>query len=177
MAFHGGAPPAALEGAVKTGQDFGCDHLPIPHAGVTDPMMQDELAVPPAGNPMGRVCRVLSGTRVYDRPDRNSALLGQVNAGELIIAFDDPGPFRQILTHDDIFGYIPRSIRVKKVDMLPAEIHDPEARARVESTPLSPPGATASSKWGLTGTQVAIAAGFAVFVFAGIILVLLTLGK
>jgi hypothetical protein len=178
--FNGGVPAAVLESAVQAGQDFGRDHPPLPSRGLTEAVMQDELAALTGGNPMGRVCRVLAATPVYDRPDRKSPVLAHARAGQLLVVFDDPGPFRQILTHGDIFGYMPASIKLQRVDMLPAEIHDPVARAKVESTPIAAPamtGAPAPAKGGLTGTQIAMAAGFGMFVFAGILVVLLMLAK
>ncbi len=175
--FNGGLLSAVLEDAVRAGQDFGRDHPPVPSTGLTDTAMQDELGALTAGNPMGRVCRVLSATRVYDQPDRKSPVLAQVLAGQLVVVFDDPGPFRQILTHDDIFGYVPGTVKVKRADMLPAEIHDPAARARIESIPIDTPEPGKGGRLGLTGAQIAMAAGFGIFVFAGIILLMILVGR
>ncbi len=177
--FSGGVPPSVLSTAVRAGQDFAHDHPVSPSAGLTDGVIRDELSVLTAGAPMGRVFRVLAPTPVYDRPDRSSATVAQVRAGQLLVVFNDPGPFRQVLTHDDIFGYIPAKIKLQHVDMLPAEIHDPAARARAEAMYAAPAhaGPAKTSEPGLTGRQIAIAAGFAVFVFAGILIVLVTFGK
>ncbi len=63
---------------------------------------------------------------------------------------------------------------------LPAEIHDPAIRARLEASPAGSPAsgeAQTGPRPGLTGTQIAVAAGFGIFVFAGIFLVLLTLAR
>jgi hypothetical protein len=85
-------------------------------------MVQDELSVLNMGNVMGRVYRMVSPGCLYDRPDVQSAVLAQITAGSLVVVFDDPGAFRQVLTAKGVFGYMPRSVRIEATDLLPAEI-------------------------------------------------------
>jgi hypothetical protein len=189
MEFNGGVPVSVLEGAARVGMDFARDHPALTAAGTADTMGQDELAVLTTGNPMGRVFRVLSETRLYDRPDLQSRTVARVNAGALVVVFDDPGKFRQVLTHDETFGYMPATVKLQRVDMLPAEIHDPVARAAqaaqvsatamAQAAQVSAPAVaqqTASSSGGLTPKQIAITAAFGVALFAGIFLALLKFG-
>jgi hypothetical protein len=101
-----------------------------------------------------------------------------VNAGALVVVFDDPGKFKQVLTHDQTFGYMPGTVKLQRVDMLPSEIHDPAARAAAEAAEVAAPAvaAAANSGGGLTPKQIAITAVFGVAVFGGILLVLLKFG-
>jgi hypothetical protein len=162
--------------------DFARDHPALTTAGTADTMAQDELSVLTAGTPMGRVFRVLSDTPLYDMPNLTSRTVGRVKAGALIVVFDNPGKFRQVLTHDETFGYMPAGIKLLKVDMLPAEIHDPAARAAVLAVPLPSPDAVNEPKpqnaasGGLTTTQIAITAALGIVVFAGIFLAMLKFG-
>src|SRR5262249_62335979 len=92
----------------------------------------------------------------------------RIPAGGFVVVFDDPGRFRSVLTVDQTFGYIPYSVKLQRVDMLPAEIHDPAARQRAELELASKP----ASPQAITRKQIFIAAGFGVAVFGGILLFL-----
>ncbi len=185
MEYNAGVPTAALEEAVQSGVDFARAHPPVESVGLTAAVTQDELSVLTVGNPMGRVCRALTATPLYDRADAGSAVLARIPAGALLVVFDDPGKFRQVTTHDQTFGYIPATVKLQRVDMLPAEVYDPAARAAAEAQIAARAVAAAAAKTapvpaakgGLTGTQIAVVAGFGVAVFAGILLVLLLVAK
>ena len=189
MEFNGGGVTASvIADAVHAGEAFGRDHPPLPSTGLTEAVTSDELSVLTVGNPMGRACRALEATKLYDQPNLTSAVLGYIPAGAFLVVFDDPGKFRQVLTHDQLFGYIPASVKLKRMDMLPSEVFDDAARARMDSAQEAAPAAAgtatyataaaeARTKTGLTGTQIVFAAGFFVVVFAGVFLVLLTIGK
>lgn len=178
MEFNGGVPLSLLETAARAGMDYTRDHpaLKTPGAGAT--LGQDELAVFTTGNPMGRVFQVLTPTSLHDQPDPKSPTVARVNAGDLVVVFDDPGKFRQVLTHDQTFGYMPASVKLQRVDMLPAEIHDPAARAVVQAAQVAATAVAeaASSGGGLTSRQVAITAAFGIALFVGIFLVLVKFG-
>jgi heat shock protein HtpX len=178
MEFNGGVPLSVLEAAARVGLDFARDHPAIETPGAAAATGQDELAVLTTGSPMGRVYRVLSQTLVYDQPDLKSQTVARVNAGDLLVVFDDPGKFKQVLTHDQTFGYMPASVKLQRVDMLPAEIHDPAARAAVQAAMVSASAVAqaASSGGGLTQKQIAITAVFGIALFAGIFLALLKFG-
>ena len=126
---------------------------------------------------MGRVYRILSATTLYDQPNVQSRSVARLAAGSLVVVFDDPGKFRQVLTHDQTFGYMPLSVKMKRVDMLPAEIHDESARAAVntaeEAVQAAMPAEAKGTVGGLTQKQIAITAVFGIAVFAGIFLVLI----
>ena len=166
-------PAAIIEQAVHEGREFTRFHPPVAIESL-EPIKQDEISVLTAGNPMGRVFRVLSATSLYDRPDVRSFIVARVKPGALLVVFDDPGRFRQVLTPDQTFGYMPASVRIQKVDMLPAEIHDPAARAAAESARALE---VASANRGLTPKQVVIAAALGLTVFAGIFLAMLKFGS
>src|ERR1017187_2741861 len=178
MEFNGGVPISVLEAAARVGVDFARNHPALTTAGTADTMGQDELSVLTTGTPMGRVFRVLSQTYLYDQPDVKSAPVARVNAGALVVVFDDPGKFKQVLTHDQTFGYMPGTVKLQRVDMLPSEIHDPAARAAAEAAEVAAAAvaAAANSGGGLTPKQIAITAVFGVAVFGGILLVLLKFG-
>jgi hypothetical protein len=178
MEFNGGVPLSVLEAAARVGVDFARDHPALKAAGTADTMGQDELSVLTTGTPMGRVFRVLSQTYLYDQPDLKSQPVARVSAGDLVVVFDDPGKFKQVLTHDQTFGYMPAAVKLQRVDMLPAEIHDPAARAAAQAAQDSATAVaqTASSGGGLTQKQIAITAVFGVALFGCIFLVLLKFG-
>jgi heat shock protein HtpX len=179
-----GTADSALLESVKQGKSYGDrysvvtleDHMP--HAA------KDELAALNQGNLLGRVYRVVSPepVAVYDLQDTKSAVLARVKPGSLIVVFDDPGKMRQVNTADQTFGYLDRSVKLAPVNhVIPAEVYDPKLRAAVEAAlpPLSAalqpvePAVVA----GLSRAQVFIALGFAGAVFAGMLVLLVVLGK
>lgn len=172
---NGGVPTSVIEQAMHEGKEFTRFHPPVALE-TLEPIKQDEISVLTAGNPMGRVFRVLSATSIYDRPDVRSFIVARVKAGALLVVFDDPGRFRQVLTPDQTFGYMPASVKIQKVDMLPAEIHDPAARAAVESSPIALQAVGKSTSKGLSGRQLVIATALGITVFAGIFFVMLRFG-
>jgi len=176
MEFNGGVPGAAIEQAVHEGKEFTRFHPPVAIE-TLEPIKQDEISVLTAGNPMGRVYRVLSATSLYDRPDVRSFIVARVPAGGLLVVFDDPGRFRQVLTTDQTFGYMPASVKIQKVDMLPGEIHDPAARAAAESAAVAAQSvAQSAAARRLSPAQVLIATALGVTVFAGIFIVMMKFG-
>ena len=196
MEFNGAVSIPSLEAAARTGVDFARDHPALKTPGTADTMGHDELSVLTNGNPMGRVFRVLSDATLYDRPDLRSATVAKVKAGALLVVFDDPGKFRQVLTHDETFGYMPAAIKLQRVDMLPSEIHDPAARksalealeaqnpAAAARTPLAGTAqvaatvvAQAAGSNKLTGAQLAVATGIFIVVFMGLFMVLVKFGN
>ena len=184
--FNGGAPVSVIESAVRAGQDFTRDHPPIQGHNLLDNVTRDELAVVTMGNPMGRVFQVVGAKEsvpLYDRSDFGSPVIARVVSGDLLIVFDDPGSFRQVITHNETFGYLPLSVKLRRLDMMPAEIHDPAARAAVQAAQAQaianaavPAPAVGAS--GLTSAQVRIAFIFAAAVFlCGLLALMVLPGK
>jgi hypothetical protein len=140
MEFHSDVPASVVARAVREGTEFSKNHTPVTEVAAVEAIKHDEISVLTAGNPMGRVFRVLSATTIYDQPTTTSCIVARVPAGGLLVVFDDPGKFRQVLTHDQTFGYMPASVKIEKVDMLPSEIHDATARAAAGAPgPIAPP--------------------------------------
>lgn len=190
--FHGGVPPAVIETALKAGQQFTKDHPAIAQNDFAPAAASDELSALTAGNPMGRVCRVTGLAKpepLYDRPDPRSAVLAYVRDGELLVVFDDPGKYRQVITANQTFGYIPYAVKLEKTDLFPNEVYgtkpsaivkEPQAPAPVAAAAL--PAAAATSPQpvliaGLTPGQLAAAAMLFIAVFAGMFFVLSNYGK
>jgi heat shock protein HtpX len=178
--FNGGAPVSVVESAIRAGQDFIRDHPVIESQNLLDNVTKGELAIVTMGNPLGRVFRVVSREPVplYDRADPRSPVITRVNPGDLLIVFDDPGKYRQVVTHNETFGYLPLSVKLERVDMLPSEIHDPVARkaaqaAQPAATAVATATAPAVGAAGLTPQQIKIAAIFAAVVFSCGLLALL----
>jgi heat shock protein HtpX len=179
----------AVAEAVRAGEAFRTDHPPLPSTGLTETVTSDELSVLTVGNPQGRVFRTLVPTRLYDQGSTNCRVLETLQAGTLLVVFDDPGRFRQVLTAKQQFGYIPATIKLARIQMLPGELFDPVARARMESTfaaaPVAHPtagspfsgGVAANTKSGLSGAQIAFAVGSFFIVSAGVLLMLVTFVK
>jgi len=125
MEFNGGVPASSVEQAVKAGQQFTKDHPAMAENDFAPGSASDELAVLTVGNPMGQVFRVTglaAPVLVLERPDARSPFVARVCDGDLIVAFDDPGKYRQILTANQTFGYIPYSVKLQKTDMFPNEL-------------------------------------------------------
>jgi heat shock protein HtpX len=180
-----GASSDELEAAVMAGRNFAHDHPPLPLHESAPANSGDELALITSGNPMGRVFRVLGddATPLYDRDSTTSMVLTRVKKGDLLVVFDDPGKMRQVITADQTFGYLPFSVKLQRIDMMPAEIHNAEARERAiaASEPKNLPAVTvpapvAVTRFGLTPQQLAVCAGFGVVVFAGLLVALLEFG-
>ena len=196
--FHGGVPPAVIEAAVKAGQQFTKDHPAIAENDFAPVAASDELSVLTVGNPMGRVCRVIGLAKpapLYDRPDPRSPVLAHVHDGELLVVFDDPGKYRQVITANQTFGYIPYSVKLAKTDLFPNEVYganptaavkeEPPPTAQPVSAPVAPDAAPAAPAAaprpatiaGLTPGQVAVAAMLFIAVFAGMFFALSKFGK
>jgi heat shock protein HtpX len=118
--IHGEVAPDLIDSARQAGTKFAREHPPCPTPDALE--VQDELSVLNMGNVMGRVYRALSPGCLYDQPDARSAVLAQITQGSLLVVFDDPGPFRQVLTAKGVFGYLPLSVRLEATEMLPAEV-------------------------------------------------------
>ena len=142
---------------------------------------------------MGRVCRVVglsAPAPVYDRADPRSPVIARVHDGDLIVVFDDPGKYRQILTANQTFGYIAYSVKLKKMDLFPNEVFNMKSaavrtEAPVEAAP-TPPAANSApvsaapapvKLGGLTSKQLTIAAVLFVGVFAAMFIVLMQFEK
>jgi len=203
--YHGGVPPSVIEAAVKAGQQFGKDHPAIADNDFAPVSSSDELAVLSVGNPMGRVCRVVGLAKpapLYDRPDPRSPILRRINDGDLLVVFDDPGKYRQVITSDQTFGYIPYSVKLQKTNLFPNEVYGmksqpsaPVAAPAQESIPapaMAPIVASAFASnapvavpaaepdpikiGGLTAKQLGIAAMVFVGVFAAMVMALIQFG-
>jgi len=117
--IHGEISPEIVKSAVEAGASFAREHPVWDGDGL---QVQDELSVLNMGNVMGKVYRAVSPGCVYDKADVKSAVLAQVTQGSLLVVFDDPGAFRQVLTARGVFGYLPRRVRLEATDMIPAEV-------------------------------------------------------
>ena len=120
-------------------------------------------------------------TPLYDRADTGSPVIARVAAGDLLVVFDDPGKFRQVLTANETFGYLPLSVKLQRVDMLPSEIGDPSARAAVQAAHEAKTAHEAAQSavgfLGLTSRQIRITAAFGVAVFCLFLALLTFAGK
>ncbi len=146
--FNSGVAPSVIEEAVRAGQAYTASRPATLEESNHALVAQDELSVLTAGNPVGRVFRVAEipePVAVYDRdnPNVKSMVISRVRSGDLLVAFDDPGKMRQILTGDQVFGYIPRTVKLIHVDMLPAELGPHNFRTQPQ--PAAQPAADAAS--------------------------------
>jgi hypothetical protein len=144
--------------------------------------MHDELSSLTVGNAMGRVYRVVGAANpvpVYDRPTLTSRVVARIDPGQLVVAFDDPGPFRQVNTcRSQTFGYMPRSVKLQPVDMLPEDAYNAASRAAVESAPQpASAGIPVALSDGLTPKQIIMLAVFAAIVFGAAYFALFGLEK
>jgi hypothetical protein len=139
VAFSGGAVALpALKAAVLEGQRYTKEHAALEPVEFTSGAVRDELASLNAGNPLGRVFRVVSTAPVpvYEevRSGIRPMVIVRVDPGALIVVFDYPGTMRQINTAKETLGYIERSVKLVPLDnVLPAEVYDPRLRAAVEA--------------------------------------------
>jgi heat shock protein HtpX len=195
MEFHGGVTSSVIEGALRVGQQFTKDHPEIGENDFAPVSASDELSVLSVGNPMGRVCRVVGLAKpvpLLDQPNPRSLSIGQIKEGDLLVVFDDPGKYRQVMTADQTFGYIPYSVKFKKTDMFPNELFNQPSKpaAPAPSAASATPQAEAKSVaaapmprpeliqvGGLTSKQLAIAAMLFVGVFAAMILAMSQFSK
>lgn len=140
--YHGGVPASVIGNAINAGTDFAKDHPAITENDFAPVAASDELSVLSVGNPMGRVFRVAGLSQpapLHDRPDPRSFILRRIQNGDLLVVFDDPGKYRQVLTPDQTFGYLPRSVKLQKTNLFPNEVFGMKAAtAPTESTAASP---------------------------------------
>jgi hypothetical protein len=104
---------------------------------------------------------------VYEAADVKSRVLEQLRQGEFVISMSDYGNFHQVVTARQTFGYIQRSVKLEEVDILPAEVFDPEAqKAALLAAEQKHPESGISEK------HIAIAIIFGLVVFAAVIVIL-----
>jgi hypothetical protein len=173
--FNSGVAVSEVEGALHAGQEFGRQHPPGESTGMLESVTGDELSMLTVGNPMGRVFRLMERTAVpvHDQPDPKSAVLAQILPGSLMVVFDDPGPYRQVNTAEQTFGYMPRKVKLQAVDMLPSELYDPPTRAVAEEALPPLDSAAPATSPAVTGKQIAFAVAFGIVVFAGVLAALM----
>lgn len=190
MEFNGGVPASVIEAAVNSGKRFTQDRPTITQNDFALSSSSDELSVLTVGNPMGRVFQVVGLSEpvpLLERPDPRSPFLAKVRDGEMLVVFDDPGKYRQVINAEQTFGYIPYSVKLKKTDMFPNELFSgssrvPDASAAVATEPATAsvtavaPVPEAIKVAGLTSRQLTIAAVLFVGVFAAMFLVLMKFG-
>ena len=182
VGYHGESALAGVEQAVHDGRKYIQDHPVVELDQSLAPPAVDELSVLNQGNVTGRVYRVTANqpVAVYEMANLQACRVATVQPGALIVVFDDPGRMRQVNTADQTFGYIERSVELKPVDdLIPAEVYDPSLRASAEAKLARANAAEAvpaPPKAPLSVRQMAIALGFGVAVFAGMLLLLVELG-
>jgi heat shock protein HtpX len=186
--FHGPTAAVALAEAIEAGKDYTEQHPMVEVMELYPSAAQDELSALTVGNPLGRVYRILSHSPVpvYDQPNRGSLVQAHVAPGSLLVVFDDPGPFRQVNTPNQTFGYLDRSVKLQLLkDLIPEEVYNPELRAAAEAIlpPLSVAMTAVVTKKsqptpvaGLTTEQFVVAATLAVLTFVGMFFLLTKLG-
>lgn len=180
---------SGLKESIEQGKQYAEQHPLVALEETFGVAHQDELAAMNQGNLMGRVYRVISSQPVpiYDLSNTNSGVMARVKPGALIVVFDDPGKMRQVNTADQTFGYLDRSVKLQPMNnIIPAEVYDPKLLAKLEAA-LPPLSATVNpvqagsegtqAATGLSRTQIYIALGFGGAVFAGMLMLLVVLGK
>jgi heat shock protein HtpX len=174
----------ALQSAIRQGRQYRQTHpLSTRYTPEVD-VAKDEFSALCQGNPAGRVFRVMANNPVaiHYHPNLGSEVVGFLQPGKLVVAFDDPGPFREVNTADWTFGYIPRSVELHPIpDLIPGEVYDPRSRA-VAETHFPPLGAAVISvaspnrRIRLSPAQIVFAVLFGAVLFAGMFSILLKLG-
>src|SRR3990170_4194803 len=122
-AMGGGIPPSALREAEEAGARFhsaAAQAVAAPAAapaatyGRPDPVE----ATPARGAEAAATAFRLTGasTPLYGTPDAASAPLGQLASGSVITVLEESGQFLRVLTSDDRFGYVLRTVPMTEVD-------------------------------------------------------------
>jgi heat shock protein HtpX len=193
--FHGGVPASVIETAIKAGQQFTKDHPEIAENDFAPVSASDELSVLTASNTMGRVCRVVNLSKpapLYDRADPRSPIMARVKNGDLLVVFDDPGKYRQVITSDQTFGYLPHSVKLQKTDLFPNEVYGTKSQLATATPAIEPAQAQAPAPspavalpatvpepimvGGLTAQQLGIAVAVLLGVFAVMVMALMLFG-
>jgi heat shock protein HtpX len=123
VAAMAGVPATVLREAEEAGQRSRSAASP-PHAAreaAVAPHTVDGAGAIPAGGP--EVERAVSAFRLdatstplHGAPDSASAPLGLLPAGSLVTVVEEAGDFLRVLTADDRFGYISRTVPMTEVD-------------------------------------------------------------
>ena len=170
MEYHGPSSAAVLVDAVEQGKKYAREHPLGELDAIQDGPPVNELSMAAEGNVMGCVYRVLGSrsVRVHKEPDRYSEVMARIQPGQLVVAFDDLGPLRQVETQDEIFGYIPRDVPLVAIpDTIPAEVYNPATRRAMEAKlpPLSSYKEARTRRWRRV-PEIALALVFAMSALA-----------
>jgi heat shock protein HtpX len=139
--YHGGVPASVIEQAIRSGQQYTKDHPDVADNDFAPVTASDELSVLSVGDPMGRACRVVglkAPAPMYDQPTPHSPIVRRIKNGDLLVVFDDPGKYRQVITSDQTFGYIPYSVKLEKTNLFPNEVFG------IKPQPAAPPSTAAA---------------------------------
>jgi heat shock protein HtpX len=189
VALSGATAMPELEAAIAQGKRYAEERAALPPLDALPAPAADELDAFTRGNPAGRVFRVVAAepVPVYDniRPGNPPWVIAHVPPGALIVAFDDPGPKREVITASQTFGFIENSVELVPLEnVLPAEIYDSRLRAAIEAS-LPPLGAVAvrakrgAATFGSAGfaAKAILTAAVFIAVLAVTLLVLLKLAR
>jgi len=123
VAMGGGIPPSVLREAEEAGARFHSAVAPAVAAPAGAPVVTygrpgPVEATPTRGAEAAATAFRLTGasTPLYGTPDAASAPLGQLASGSVITVLEESGHFLRVLTSDDRFGYVLRTVPMTEVD-------------------------------------------------------------
>jgi len=156
----GFAAAATIKAAKAAGRDYASWKAQEEEFGLETQNSSQELALLAEGSRAFEAKRISEGAKVYDGDGVDSAVVGDVKRGDLVIAINESGHMQQIITSDGQFGFVPRRVKLQATDRLPQDVLHGTDVTPPEFLRLRPPVR------GLTNWQITLASvfGFAVFV-------------
>jgi heat shock protein HtpX len=142
-----GAPaPPYVDEAVKAGKDWAAIHPQEGSVPGGDKPADDDLTVLANADPHSSVYRVLDAAPapLYQRDDPASSVVTDVEPGALVVAFDYSTKMREVLTASQTFGFLPRTVKLEKVNMHPEELFHSATKPAAGEPPAEPPLAMAA---------------------------------
>jgi len=116
----GGIAPSVLQAAAESGAEFARAHAAtvVPRPTYREPPPPMENGERLAGVGLGRVAFRLTspGAKLYERPSMASKQLAHLSSGSMITVLETEGDFLRVITSQDEFGYVMKSVSMTPVD-------------------------------------------------------------
>jgi hypothetical protein len=116
----GGIAPSVLQAAAESGAEFARTHAsdvaarPV-YREAAPPT--DEGGAPPLAERSAAAFRLTSpGAKLYERPSMASKQLAHLSSGSMITVLETEGDFLRVITSQDEFGYVMKSVSMTPVD-------------------------------------------------------------
>jgi len=162
----GGIAEERIDAAIDAGQEFADRRLrSVDRELEAEDCQPSDTVFLNEGSRASNAQRIVGpASDVYEADNARSSVIAHVAPGDLVIVFQQAGPFQQIVTAGGAFGFLPRSIKLEKTDRLAPDVFLQAGEKSPEPSPAKPPVSVS-----LTVKQLTVVTAFGLVVFLGVL--------